>query len=65
MKVDAVHAYFKMSCIAKPVYRASFLCLYYCMVEFVGLHISLSKLRNLLLDFPYLNSFVNELKGSR
>lgn len=43
----------KCPCIAKPVYRVSSLFLYYCMVEFVDLYISLSKLRNLLLDFPY------------
>lgn len=42
--------------IAKPAYSASLLCLYSCMFVFVSLHINLSQLRKLLLDFPYLSS---------
>lgn len=66
MKINAVHTYFKMSLFSKACIQ-SFISLpvLHCMVQFVGLHISLSKLRNRLLDFPYLNSFADELKGFR
>lgn len=65
MKVNAVHTYFKMSLNSKAYIQSfiSFPVLLYGSI--VALYIRLSKLRNLILDFPYLNSFADELKGFR